>query len=205
MGLAVDLFDSQVPLDLICVMCKKVLVNPVQNTCKHLFCSTCLVQHLKVDKSRACPACKAHLSVKSEPPSLEVRLRLLDLNIHCSHRCGKVLKVGELPDHVSEECPYTPVACPHARLGCRMEIRRQEAEEHAEECDWRPVVCEACGHRTVRRDLCTHQSRKKCLEKKLRHQVSRAMRATNADVMQHRNSLQRQHSSMGLAEAFPAT
>lgn len=57
-----------------------------------------------------------------------------------------------------------------------MEIRRQEAEEHAEECDWRPVVCEACGHRTVRRDLCTHQSRKKCLEKKLRHQVSRAMR-----------------------------
>lgn len=90
MGLGVDLFDSQVPLDLICVICKKVLVNPVQNTCQHLFCSTCLVQHLKVDKSRACPACKAHLSVKSEPPSLEVRLRLLDLNIHCSHRCGKV-------------------------------------------------------------------------------------------------------------------
>lgn len=194
MGLDVQLFEGQVPDDLLCTSCRKVLASPVKNvSCPHLFCNACLKRLIKTERVKACPACSAVLRLKGHTPSVELRLRLLDLVIRCSHNCGKVCKLGELPDHIAEECPHAPVTCPYAPNGCRMKVKRAQLGEHVEECDWRPVVCEACGLHTVYCQLFTHQSRTRCVEKKLRQQLVKAIRATNTDVKQHREYLDRQH------------
>nr|KAG5697873.1 hypothetical protein BaRGS_017130 [Batillaria attramentaria] len=181
MGLHVHLFEGKVPDDLLCVVCHKVLANPVKNACSHLFCAACLKKRVKTDRARTCPECGARLRLKGETPSVELRLRLLDLVIRCSHDCGKVCKLGELPDHLAEECPKAPVTCPHAPNGCKKKVRREDLLEHVEECDWRPVECEACGHRTVYCQLFTHQSRTRCVEKKLRQQLIRAIRLVSGN------------------------
>ncbi|XP_070185297.1 uncharacterized protein [Littorina saxatilis] len=193
MGLDLELFEEEVPEELICAVCNKVLVHPVESTCTHLFCGACLKKRLKKEETRTCPKCDTRLNHKTKAPSVPLKVRLLNLLIRCSYDCEKICKLSEMPDHVSEECPRAPVACPHMQNGCWMKVRRGELEEHVGECQHRKVNCEACGQRIVFIDLFTHQSRKKCLEKKLRQQLIKAIRETNSDVRQHKRFLDHQH------------
>ena len=91
MGLDLDLFEDEVPEDLVCVACHKVLMNPVHAACAHLFCAACLKRRVKTDKLRTCPKCNSRLALnKTEPPSVTLKVKLLSLLIRCSHGCGKV-------------------------------------------------------------------------------------------------------------------
>ncbi|RUS74586.1 hypothetical protein EGW08_017646, partial [Elysia chlorotica] len=64
--------------------------------------------------------------------------------------------------------------------------------EHAQECDFRRVTCEACGYQTLFRDLHVHQSRKRCVEMRIKNQLIKAVRSTRKEVKRHQNHLQRQ-------------
>ena len=91
MGLDLELFEDEVPQDLVCAVCRKVLVNPVHSTCAHLFCAACLKRRVNTSKVRTCPTCNTRLALnKTEPPSVPLRVKLLNLLIRCSHGCGKV-------------------------------------------------------------------------------------------------------------------
>ena len=95
MGLDLDLFEDEVPEDLVCVACHKVLMNPVHAACAHLFCAVCLKRRVKTDKLRTCPKCNSRLALnKTEPPSVTLKVKLLSLLIRCSHGCGKVFNRG---------------------------------------------------------------------------------------------------------------
>ena len=110
-----------------------------------------------------------------DSPSLTVPL--VSVDVKQKRSCySQVCKLAELPDHVTEECPNAPVTCPNVQQGCKMKVKRVELQEHMEECEHRSVQCEACGQRTVYVDLFTHQSRKRCLENKLRQQLIKAIR-----------------------------
>ncbi|KAL8619238.1 hypothetical protein ACOMHN_050019 [Nucella lapillus] len=202
MGLDLELFEGDVPEDLVCGLCHKVVVHPVHSsTCTHLFCKACLrrqrLEGQKAEEAPQCPTCGVALEGEApKPPGVDLKVKLLGLVIHCSHHCGKVCTLAELPDHVGKDCPNAPVTCPHVKRGCKMAVKRAEVEEHTEECDYRHVLCEACGQRTIFIDLFTHQSRKRCLEKKLRQQLIKAVRITNLEVKQHKRSLDRQHQRL---------
>ncbi|XP_062569089.1 TNF receptor-associated factor 5-like [Saccostrea cucullata] len=193
MGLETKLFEGDVDESFICKLCHKVFLNPVSSSCKHLFCNNCIQKRFQYETLKHCPICKTKFTDKLTQPSNEFKLKLLQLRIMCSNKCGKVVLLGELPDHVSDMCPHTPVTCPFYGKGCRKKIRRCDIKRHLKECDFREVVCEACGYTTIFRDLFTHQSRTKCLEKKLKQQIIREFRHTNREVRRHKSLLNRQH------------
>lgn len=172
-----------------CKLCHKVFLDPVVNVCGHLFCSSCIKKRFRSNMAKRCPVCSSTLLEQTTQPSMDFRLELLDLQIHCHNKCGKTFPLASLPDHISDECPNTAMTCPNDPKGCKKKVRRCDIDHHVEECDFRKVVCEACGYVTVYFNLFTHQSRVKCLEKKLKQQVIRELRNHSKDVRKHRSQL----------------
>ncbi|XP_046554560.1 E3 ubiquitin-protein ligase PDZRN3-like isoform X2 [Haliotis rubra] len=193
MGLDLTLFVGAIDPALICSICSQVFVNPVSNSCHHIFCQSCIGKSSKSRKSQYCPECSTKLHAESSEVSVELKLKLLGLRIKCNHGCGIVCELADLPDHVTYTCPNAPVSCPNKDVGCCKTVKRCEARIHAEECYHRFVECEACGFRVQYCDLFTHQSKTRCLEKKLRQQVARAVKSTNMEVRRHRDYVKRQH------------
>ncbi|XP_046352808.1 E3 ubiquitin-protein ligase PDZRN3-like isoform X1 [Haliotis rufescens] len=193
MGLDLTLFVGTIDPNLICSICSQVFVNPVSNSCHHIFCQSCIRRRSKSRTSRYCPECSTKLHAESSEVSVELKLKLLRLRIKCNHGCGIVCELADLPDHVADVCPNAPVSCPYKNVGCCKTVKRCEASIHAEECYHRFVDCEACGFRIQYCDLFTHQSKTRCLEKKLRQQVARAAKSTNLEVRRHRDYVLRQH------------
>ena len=193
MGLDLKQFDGTVEERFICKVCEKVFLNPLLNKCGHTFCTTCIGKRLSNEINRFCPTCKEPLVTPLKPPTKEFRLELLGLPIQCSNKCGQVLPLEGLPDHVSDSCPFTGVVCPNRRKGCKRKIRRCDVRQHVLECDYREVKCEACGHVTMYNDIFTHQSRTKCLEKKLKQQVIRESKNHQREVRRHQTQLNKMH------------
>lgn len=193
MGLDVDLFEETVADEFICKLCHKVLLNPIVAGCSHVFCEPCLLRRIKSKVTKSlCPTCTSVLDPDTFlTSSIEFKLRLLNLKVRCSHKCGDTFELGDLPDH-NEVCPNTPVHCDFRKKGCKKTVRRGDLKRHLEECDFRTVECEACGYVTIYRELFTHQSRVRCLEKKLKQQVIRERRVSSQQIQKHRDKMFRE-------------
>ena len=200
MGLDKALFDD-VPDECICVLCRNVFLDPIVLPCKHMFCNACFMRRFKMDKPTVCPTC--HSSIEEEPQTSnqEFKLKLLNLTITCTHKCDRKITLGELPEHVSEDCPLAPVSCPNESKGCKKKVRRRDLNKHIAECNFRSVTCEACGHKTIFQDLFTHQSRTRCLERKLKQQVIRELRQAHHQVVNHRSNVTREHIRRDIQQA----
>lgn len=193
MGLDPRQFVDPVDDKYVCKLCHKVFLDPVANHCGHIFCSSCVKKRLGGDMAKRCPDCSAQLIKKMSPPSMDFRLELLTLQIRCHNKCGKTFPLSSLPDHMGDECPNTAMTCPNISKGCKKKIRRCDIKKHVEECDFRDVECEACGFVTIYCNLFTHQSRVRCLEKKLKQQIIREQRNHANDVKRHRAHLTKQN------------
>lgn len=190
MGLDVDLFEESVGDEFLCKLCRKVLLNPIVAGCAHVFCEPCLLRRIKSKTGKAqCPTCTSVLDPDAFlTSSIEFKLRLLNLKVRCSHNCGESFALGDLPDH-DEVCPYTPVQCKFRNKGCKKTVRRSDLQKHLDECECRTVQCEACGYVTIYRELFTHQSRVRCLEKKLKQQIIRERRVSSQQIQKHRDKM----------------
>ncbi|KAL4240963.1 hypothetical protein ACF0H5_001745 [Mactra antiquata] len=189
MGLDKTLLVDEVDERFICGLCDQVLVNPVYAGCNHIFCKSCVSRKLrsKVTKS-VCPSCSAKLTDDTTDTTIEFKLNLLHLKIRCSHNCDSTFVLADLPEHL-DYCPLAPVECDFKPKGCKKTVRRKDFEKHLDECDFRTVECEACGHVTMYQDLFTHQSRTRCLERKLKQQVIRERKASSQEINRHRQRL----------------
>lgn len=191
MGLDKELFEGDVDGGFICGLCDQVLLNPVTAGCSHIVCQTCVNRSLKARVNLAvCPVCNAKLTRNTEDTTIDFKLNLLNLTLRCSHWCGSTFVLADLPDHM-DICPCAPVDCKFREKGCRKSVRRCDISKHGDECDFRTVACEACGHTTIYRELFTHQSRVRCLEKKLKQQVIREQKAATQETNRHRERLYR--------------
>lgn len=187
MGLDRELFPGDVEKEFICRLCSQVLLNPVTAGCEHIFCQSCVVRTMKsLVTKHACPTCNASISLNMTDTNVEFKLKLLNLVMQCTHKCGANFILAELPDHM-EICPNAPVECTFK--GCKRTIKRCDKRKHQDECDFRPVECEACGHQTIYIELFTHQSRVRCLEKKLKQQIIRERKAASREINRHREKL----------------
>lgn len=196
MGLDVELFPESVEDEFICGLCSQVLLNPVTAGCSHIFCQTCVKRKLKSHVTKAeCPSCSAQLVQETTDTSVDFKLKLLTLRIACSHKCGHSFELGDLPDHM-DICPNAPVQCSFKLKGCKKTVKRMDLRKHMEECDFRTVECEACGVQTLYCDLFTHQSKVRCLEKKLKQQIIRERKAASMEINRHREKLFRDNARL---------
>ncbi|KAK3612435.1 hypothetical protein CHS0354_032045 [Potamilus streckersoni] len=193
MGMDLKVFEGEVDDDLICGLCRKVLLDPITAGCSHIFCRSCVAKKFLSGATKVrCPSCSSNLGQECKQTTVEFKLKLLSLNVRCSHGCGASFSLADLPEH-AQICPYAPETCPNRAKGCKKNVRRCDLKKHLEECDYRTVECEACGFMTVYCELFTHQSRVRCLEKKLKQQVAREKRSIASEVKRHRDKIFKDH------------
>lgn len=200
MGLLKKLFE-ELPDDVICALCNEVFLDPRVLQCNHMFCSACLVRRSARIKADICSTCETPYHGPSCRQADEgFKRKLLNLNAICNYKCGMKIKMAHLPEHLKDECQQAPVPCPNAIKGCKKKVKRCDLNKHIDECNFRVVTCEACGHVTIFQDLFTHQSRKKCLERKLKQQVIRELRHAHQEVINHRSNVKRDHIRLDIEQ-----
>eukprot|EP00756_Hemistasia_phaeocysticola_P014680 Hpha_TRINITY_DN15351_c1_g1::TRINITY_DN15351_c1_g1_i2::g.87921::m.87921/K11981/RNF41, NRDP1; E3 ubiquitin-protein ligase NRDP1 len=121
--------------ELICAVCQSMLHDPVQTTCDHHFCRTCLDNALA--NSNECPLCRM-VSPGRVDASRLVKGLLGKQRVRCTQgRCGHEMLREQWEQHV-RDCEHTPVPCAHARLGCTQQLPRRKVGSHANSCEFRP-------------------------------------------------------------------
>ena len=125
--------------DLVCAICRSVLVRPhATECCGQHFCEKCL------KKTNECPHC--HKANFVHMFYLPMQWRINNLNIYCSNKCEGcevITNVGQMDSHL-KECEYARIPCKNT--GCKETILRKNFNNHVEnECPNRIVQCQYCG------------------------------------------------------------
>ena len=80
--------------------------------------------------------------------------------IDCTQKCGKLIKRGNMVEHMANECDMTIIKCPHN--GCNIEMIRKELKIHLkDECLLRTVKCkykkQGCNIEMLYKDVSKHE------------------------------------------------
>ncbi|XP_028411639.1 TNF receptor-associated factor 3-like [Dendronephthya gigantea] len=127
---------------LMCSSCNLLLTRPMQTTCGHLICSSC-VDTLLEGSRLICP--EDGVAMKKEeifPDTFNNRL-LGDLPLHCPNTgCLWNGTYSQLDSH-SDVCDHAWIKC--TRSGCEMKLKRGNLPKHEKDkCKYRNVKCEYC-------------------------------------------------------------
>ena len=158
-------FVLELPEDLTCPLCRKVLREPHQvSCCERKLCKVCL--ELKLTVSRSCPLC--HGTESSHMLMQQTRRKVNELEVYCPNKvrgCKAVLKISELGNHLSatgdgvclfikllgSEAPQDDeiVPCSFSKLGCAAKVCRKDLERHCESNLLQHVNLLAKSHKTL--------------------------------------------------------
>lgn len=89
-----------------CPICVAILDRPLQLPCGAVVCLTCCCKWIQYSPTLACPCCYGHQLERSttlQPPSLVTSL-LESLLVHCTKKCGKLVKLREYKLHLNTKC-----------------------------------------------------------------------------------------------------
>lgn len=193
----------------VCVACQKVLDDPVVcDSCQAKVCRSCCPT-TEVDgnisggdrdeeATLVCPCCRASRCVINEMTSQLAR-EVSELLARCPQSrlgCMSTMPLHELRNHVIAECNHTLLHCPHE--GCSEDaLDRNNYEAHVtSDCEYRLVVCVACGTRLAQRDLCTHQQQRSCFYQLQRRRMVQSQQETADQLKTHRMKiLQARHAT----------
>ena len=107
--------------DLRCPTCKKLVCDPVQTSCGHVFCEKCM------EGTRTCPI---EGEVCTTTPDNYNKRRLWSFKVKCSNAekgCEWQGQLGEAEGHTQEACKFEEVKCPR---GCNEIMPRKDLPEH---------------------------------------------------------------------------
>ncbi|XP_046855204.1 TNF receptor-associated factor 3-like [Xenia sp. Carnegie-2017] len=108
---------------LICTYCCLLLVNPMQTSCGHLFCQSC-IDILFRSPDPKCPEDQEKLNKNRINPDAFRKRELKSFLLHCpSEECKWFGPYEELEDHM---CENSPVVCKY----CKKKIPRKDIEQH---------------------------------------------------------------------------
>lgn len=82
MGYEITRFIGRIDEEFLCSICTMVLQNPVQSSCEHMFCDSCIKDWLLLDQR--CPEDRLPLKFDQlKTPGRVIRNLLNKLNIKC--------------------------------------------------------------------------------------------------------------------------
>lgn len=126
----------------ICPIGLGLLRNPVADSCGHLFCKACITQSKRAKDT--CPI--SNMPLNLTPTIHAIRDFIGELPVECinqSNGCQWTGTIEKLEIHLSNECPFKIVPCPAG--GCQEKIRKNELQNHLNQCDFRLYRCMNCG------------------------------------------------------------
>ena len=129
-GYSTELFAELPPKDLICNKCEKVLRDPRQTECGHLYCAQCIT----ASENHPCyvsDSCSGKLSTRASSKDYQRGNQIRGLLVQCPERgCEWEGKLEHLEVHAREQCAYREVDCEYAFAGCTVRIVAKELDEH---------------------------------------------------------------------------
>ena len=160
MGFDTELLLSPFDADIVCSICQKVVENPQELECGHLFCSAHISRWLNMKST--CPICRQPAKRKEVVHFLYSNK--LDLvRLRCWYEgCSAALRVDNFRSHTAS-CPHALVPCrwPGCPCGC---VARGDAHLHEDVCEYREMQCPSlCGvtlpawRLQQHEPLCTHR------------------------------------------------
>ncbi|XP_046855651.1 TNF receptor-associated factor 6-B-like isoform X2 [Xenia sp. Carnegie-2017] len=106
--------------------CDDLLVNPIQTSCEHSFCQSC-IEILLGRPNPKCTEDEEHLNRNNIFPNDDIKQELNCIVLHCpNEKCKWLGPYQELKGHIGSTCKYAPVVCPY----CKDRIRRKDIEDH---------------------------------------------------------------------------
>lgn len=140
-------FVENVPQEMICPICTRLLHEPqMVNCCEQHFCKDCLEKWL-LENSQTCPHCRAksfsYMFMKQKSRKIG------ELKVYCRNKqrgCETVLKYTEYSNHLSisntKGCLYIQQDCPN---NCSAKVLRGKMSEHMQKfCTRRIITCSHC-------------------------------------------------------------
>ncbi|KAJ8392367.1 hypothetical protein AAFF_G00074920 [Aldrovandia affinis] len=127
----------------VCPSCGRVVLNPHQTGCGHIFCFRCIRALLENNTTAKCPIDNSLIKSKEVFQDNCCKREILNLEIHCTNSpdCSHTVPLCRLQDHL-KACQYEPLQC--SNPGCADVLPRRDLREHSEKL---------CGHRL---ELCPH-------------------------------------------------
>eukprot|EP00117_Sycon_ciliatum_P043389 scpid40615/ scgid31421/ TNF receptor-associated factor 3; CD40 receptor-associated factor 1; TRAFAMN len=152
-------FDPPLDKKLECPICLYALRDPIQTTCGHRFCKSCIERSLRAE-SKTCPVDKRQLSKTDIYPDNWCRREVMCLTCKCRHvqeGCTWHGQLKDFEDHVQSSCEYMTVACRND--GCEEKVARKNLSSHMKhDCLYRKVVCQYCDEYVAILEIETHNS-----------------------------------------------
>ncbi|XP_046855196.1 TNF receptor-associated factor 3-like [Xenia sp. Carnegie-2017] len=126
----------------ICTYCHQLLINPMQTSCGHLFCQSCIDIILEGPNPK-CPDDQEKLTKNKIFPDAFTKRELKMILLHCpSDKCDWFGNYDELKSH-SQVCEHAIISCIHKQ--CNIQLPRSLLDEHLKnDCEYRNVKCEYC-------------------------------------------------------------
>ena len=140
--------------NLFCPICRRVVYEPVQAPCHHIFCHECLKDKLRKDQrcpAKGCLRASVPLSIddcvplaQADPGAEKVRG---EIRVKCrlfGRGCRWKGVVRELVPH-RDTCRYVTLQCHN--VGCGLKMERRFMKDHSAECPHRrrTLRCTYCG------------------------------------------------------------
>ena len=131
-----------------CPVCFEIVLEPVQTSCGHLFCTRC------VEGVATCPVCRERFT--SMPDHFNNR-RVRSLRVKCpctANGCKWVGDLGDVGDHEAAQCEFQLKPCPYCDFTT---IQKVKLQKHLVMCDSHTFPCpNGCGAAPSRKDLDRH-------------------------------------------------
>lgn len=153
-----DDFKRLQDLGYTCPLCFKVMEDPAETECGHLFCVGCITHALKSDSR--CPTCRKDLAgvipfssqfvkrlIANQPVACcfkkcDFKSTVGSIRLHagvCKHAsilcpCGKSIFSQELKFHKEKECAAFELRCPFSNHGCSFRVRgSDQLDQHLQD------------------------------------------------------------------------
>jgi hypothetical protein len=148
--------SKQIVNDYRCFLCDGIFMNPVVDSCGHIFCSGCIDRWLEVQTN--CPLSNMPLVEKCNPVNLISNI-LNKQTVLCKNKnfqCDWTGCLADLEEHLNITCPRQTLVC---KLGkCGNSVFREDIQKHEELCEWRIVNCADCHIEIAYIEIPAHQN-----------------------------------------------
>lgn len=146
-----------------CPLCNGIYLNPVIDTCEHIFCESCF--NIAYAKIKACP-------IGGKPfETLPIRIALFSSildkqSVYCRNKkkgCDWSGVFKDLAAHLSIDCSKELVNC--ISSDCPTQTSRKDINEHILQCPYRKIQCPDCFISLTAKEKQEHETR--CMMRKV--------------------------------------